>query len=53
MYLHNFNPKVYEQIVKLKSIHLCSNTTGQAMVEMMTNPPNLEEDSEATVKQYQ
>ena len=39
LYLHNFNPKVCEQIVKLKSISLCSNSIGQFMVEMMVNPP--------------
>ena len=39
LYLHNFNPKVHEQIVKLKSINLCSNTIGQSMVELLVNPP--------------
>jgi hypothetical protein len=39
MYLHNFNPVVTEQLVKLKSINLCSNSIGQMMVELMVNPP--------------
>lgn len=39
LYLHNFNPAVYEQIVKLKSINLCSNVSGQIMVDCMVNPP--------------
>lgn len=39
LYLHNFNPTVFEQLVKLKSINLCSNSIGQAMVELMVNPP--------------
>ena len=28
-----------EQLVKLKSINLCSNSIGQMMVELMVNPP--------------
>lgn len=39
LYMHNFNPKVWEQLLKLKSINLCSNTIGQSMVEMLVNPP--------------
>lgn len=39
LYLHNFNPAVVEQLVKLKSINLCSNSLGQVMVELMVNPP--------------
>ncbi|XP_031472575.1 uncharacterized protein LOC116244912 [Nymphaea colorata] len=39
LYLHNFNPLVVEQLVKLKSINLCSNSIGQLMVELMVNPP--------------
>lgn len=45
-YLHNFNPDVYDQIVKLKSINLCSSSIGQIMVDLMVNP--LEGVSEAT-----
>lgn len=39
LYLHNFNPAVVDQLVKLKSINLCSNSIGQMMVELMVNPP--------------
>jgi len=39
MYIHNFNPSVVEQLIKLKSINLCSNSLGQIMVELMVNPP--------------
>lgn len=39
LYLHNFNPLVIDQLVKLKSINLCSNSIGQLMVELMVNPP--------------
>lgn len=38
LYLHNFNPDVTEQLVKLKSINLCSNSIGQLMVDLMVNP---------------
>jgi alanine transaminase len=39
LYIHNFNPSVVEQLIKLKSINLCSNSLGQIMVELMVNPP--------------
>ena len=39
LYLHNFNPSVVDQLVKLKSINLCSNSIGQLIVELMVNPP--------------
>jgi aspartate/methionine/tyrosine aminotransferase len=39
LYIHNFNPAVTEQLVKLKSINLCSNSLGQVMVDMMVNVP--------------
>lgn len=39
MELHNINPDVHQELVKLKSIFLCSNSIGQCMVEMMVNPP--------------
>ena len=51
MYIHNFSEEVRAQLLKLKSINLCSNTVGQAIVEMMCNPPT-EGVSEATKKQY-
>lgn len=39
LYIHNFNPAVVDQLIKLKSINLCSNTVGQLTVELMVNPP--------------
>ncbi len=50
LYMHNFNPKVIEQITKLKSISLCSNSLGQVMVNMMVNP--LEGVSEETKNKF-
>jgi aspartate/methionine/tyrosine aminotransferase len=39
MELHNLSPDFHQELVKLKSIFLCSNSIGQCMVEMMVNPP--------------
>jgi len=39
MELDNIDPFVSEQILKLRSISLCSNTVGQVMTEVMVNPP--------------
>ena len=39
MHAHNFNPEIMQQLVKLKSINLCSNSIGQMMVDLMVNPP--------------
>ena len=39
MYLHNIKQEVRDQLTKVKSINLCSNALGQAMVEVMCNPP--------------
>lgn len=39
LYIHNFGTAVRTQLVKLKSISLCSNTVGQMTLEMMCNPP--------------
>jgi len=39
MELHNLSPDFQQQLVKLRSISLCSNTIGQSMVELMVNPP--------------
>lgn len=51
MYLHNINPDVKQQIFKLKTIYLCSNTIGQSMVDLMCNPP-LENVQESTKNLY-
>ena len=39
MELQNVSPDFHQELVKLKSIFLCSNSVGQCMVEMMVNPP--------------
>lgn len=39
MELHNLSPDFHQELVKLKSIFLCSNSIGQCMVEMLVNPP--------------
>eukprot|EP01066_Platyproteum_vivax_P007216 Platyproteum_vivax@DN276_c0_g1_i1.p1 len=39
MHLHNIDPKVTEQIYKLFSVALCSNTLGQAMMTSLLLPP--------------
>lgn len=52
LYVHNFNPEVVQQLVKLKSINLCSNSVGQVMVDLMCNPP-LSGVSEQTKSLYE
>jgi alanine transaminase len=39
--MSNISNDVKEQLLKLKSIFLCSNSTGQLMTELMVNPPSL------------
>lgn len=53
MELTNIDTDVISQIVKLKSIYLCSNTTGQITCDLMVNPPTLEECSLETVERYE
>jgi len=36
---YNIHPDIIATIYKLASISLCSNSTGQVMVELMVNPP--------------
>jgi alanine transaminase len=36
---YNIHPDVVATIYKLASVSLCSNSTGQVMVELMVNPP--------------
>lgn len=51
LYLHNFNPEVVKEMVKLKSINLCSGASGQVMMDLMVNPP-LEGVSPDTKEKY-
>ena len=53
MELTNINTDVMAQIIKLKSIHLCSNTTGQITTDLMVNPPTLENCKEETVERHE
>mmetsp|Transcript_15036 Transcript_15036/g.47854 ORF Transcript_15036/g.47854 Transcript_15036/m.47854 type:complete len:519 (+) Transcript_15036:108-1664(+) len=48
MELHNFDPEVHAQIVKLASSGLCSNLDGQAMTDLMVRPPCDGGDTQAT-----
>ena len=45
MELYNIDKQVQEEIYKLSSISLCSNSIGQAMVQLMLDPPNEDEPS--------
>jgi alanine transaminase len=40
MELLNMDPVVYQMVNKVSGIELCSNTTGQVMVDLMINPPS-------------
>jgi len=46
---HNFDPFIMEQLYKVKSIELCSNTIGQHAIALKLNPPSIGIDSDATV----
>ena len=52
MEIHNLSPEVQAQLLKLKSIFLCSNSVGQIMVDLMCNPP-IEGVSKEITEQYQ
>lgn len=49
----NLDEAIMEQIVKLRSINLCSNTVGQIMVDLMCNPPNSSNSSASTVELFE
>ena len=50
---HNLDPYASEQLYKLKSIELCSNTIGQVGVALMVDPPMKGVESEMTVEKYE
>jgi aspartate/methionine/tyrosine aminotransferase len=52
MEAHNLDPFVAEQLYKLKSIELCSNTVGQIATHLLVSPPKKGEESDATVEKY-
>ena len=49
---HNIDPEIAEQMYKLKSIELCSNTIGQVGVLLQVDPPKKGSESDATVEKY-
>jgi len=51
--VYNLDPQVYDQVKKLKTMYVCSNTVGQIMVDLMVNPPTSERNSAETVAEYQ
>lgn len=52
MELVNFDEFAQSQIMKLRTITLCSNTVGQLMTEVMVNPPREGVNSEEVVSLY-
>lgn len=48
----NIDEEVKKYIEKLRSVHMCSNTVGQIMIDLMVNPPNYEECEEETVEGF-
>ena len=49
---HNLDKYADEMLYKLKSIELCSNTSGQIAVSLMVNPPKDGRESTACVGKY-
>lgn len=47
--MENVDEKVRSEMVKLKSINLCSNVIGQIATDLMVNPPTLATASKETV----
>lgn len=52
METHNLPQKAEDNLYKLKSIELCSNTVGQIAVHLMVNPPQIGVESKECVDQY-
>ena len=50
---YNLRDEVLEQIQKLRTMYVCSNTTGQIIIDLMVNPPSREENSTEIVDQYE
>jgi len=45
MEMHNFDPKVVDEMYKIAAINLCSNMPGQVALGIMVNPPRPGEPS--------
>lgn len=53
MEFNNIDAQVMQQLIKLKSISLCSNTVGQCMMGLLCGPPSSENGASAeTVDAY-
>jgi len=53
MELLNMDPIVYQMVNKVSGIELCSNTTGQVMVDLMINPPSKKMgESDETIESF-
>ena len=50
---HNIDKYASEQIYKLKSIELCSNTIGQVTTALMVDPPKRGLESNKTVEKFE
>ena len=54
MELINIDPLVMQELYKLQSITLCSNSIGQVAMDLMVNPPSQSNGcSQETIKKYQ
>lgn len=53
MEAHNIDDFASEQLYKLKSVELCSNTTGQVTTLLLVDPPKRGVESDATVNLYE
>ena len=52
MEAHNLDPQAEEQLYKMKSIELCSNTVGQIATLLLVDPPKEGRESADTLKKY-
>jgi len=50
MEMYNIHPEVKQELYKLSSIDLCSNTDGQVMVSCMVSPPT---ETDASYEEFQ
>ncbi len=53
MEAHNIDDFASEQLYKLKSVELCSNTTGQVSTLLLVDPPKRGVESDTTVNLFE
>lgn len=53
MEAHNFDDFASEQLYKLKSVELCSNTVGQVSTLLLVDPPKRGVESDVTMDLYE